>query len=95
MPSRRRLCSMPARMLPGRKSWGRQGRAGRRVAEEASALGGQEVLVAPGPDVPADQLLAAPVIDRGVDQVDPRIENCVEQATGVLVVNRWSSGLSP
>ena len=49
----------------------RRGGAGRRVAEEAPAFGGQEVLVAPVPDVTADQLLAAAVVDRGVDQVDP------------------------
>ena len=35
----------------------------------------------------ADQLLAAPVVDRRVDEVDPLVEHRVEQRAGVLVAD--------
>src|SRR5215472_18325132 len=62
--------------------------AGRRWPEEAAALGGQEVRVAAMAEVPPDELLAAPVVDRCVDQVDPPVEHLVEQPARVLVLHR-------
>jgi hypothetical protein len=55
----------------------RRCRAG-RLADEAAALRGQEVLRAPASDELADQLLALAVVDRGVDVVDPRVQHRVE-----------------
>ena len=45
----------------------------------AAALGGEEELAAARAEVAADQLLAAPVVDRGVDQVDPRVKQLAER----------------
>ena len=93
VPSRRRLCSIPALMFSGRKSWGNGGVApGGRVVEEASALGGQEVLVAAVTDVAADQLFAAAVVDGGVDQVDAPVEHGVEEDASLVIVDRRPRG---
>ena len=60
----------------------------------AAALGGEEELAAARAEVAADQLLAAPVVNRGVDQVDPRVEQLVEQPSGVLVGDRRTAQLA-
>ena len=67
----------------------------RRELEQAAALGGEEVLVAAVGEVAADQLLAAAVVDRGVDQVDAAVEHRVEQPARVVVVDRRAARLAP
>jgi hypothetical protein len=62
----------------------RRRRVGRDL-DQAAALGGEEELVPAVADVRADELLAAAVVGRGVDQVDAAVEDRVEQAPGVLV----------
>ena len=52
-------------------------------AGHAAALRGEEVLGAAVGDEPADQLLAAAVVDRGVDEVDAGVEHGVEQPAGL------------
>jgi hypothetical protein len=39
-------------------------------------------------EMPADEFLAAAVVDRGVDQADPAVEHRAQQPAGLLVVNR-------
>jgi hypothetical protein len=67
-------------------------RAGRRrVVQqrtgEATALGRQEVLVAPVRYVLANALLGDPIVDGGVDKVDAGIERGVKDAVGLLVAD--------
>ena len=72
------------------------GRGGvRRQRQRAAALGGQKVLVAAAADEAADQLLAAPVVDRRVDQIDARVEQLVEEPAGVSVIDRRPAWLAP
>ena len=68
---------------------------GRRVAEQTSALGRQEVVLPAVAEIPADELLAAAVVDRGVDQVDTPIEHRVEQPARVLILDRRAARLAP
>src|ERR1039457_777621 len=42
-----------------------------------------------------DELLAAAVVDRGVDQVDSPVEHRVQQPACLLVVNRGPPGPAP
>ena len=65
---------------------------GWRVARQATAFRGQEVLLAAVTEMPADELLAAAVIDRRVDQVDPAVEHGVQQAARLLIVDGRSPG---
>ena len=59
-------------------------RAG-RDHERAPALGGEEELVPAVADAGADQLLAAAVVGRGIDQVDAAVQNRVQQPARVLI----------
>ena len=52
----------------------------------AAALGGEEELVAAVADVPADPLLAGPVVRGGVDEVDAGVEGGVQHGAGLVVV---------
>jgi hypothetical protein len=61
-----------------------RGRVGREL-DRASAFGGEEELVPAMTDVAADQLLAAAIVGRGVDQVDAAVEGRVQEAARVLV----------
>jgi len=47
-------------------------------ADQTAALAGEVVLGAPGRDVAADALFAQPIVDRGVDVVDPGVEHGVQ-----------------
>ncbi len=47
-------------------------------ADQAAALAGEVIFRAPVPDVTADPLFAHPIVDRGVDVVDPGIEHGVQ-----------------
>ena len=58
------------------------------AAGNAAALRRQEVLGAPVRDAAPDQLLAAPVVDRRVDEVDARVEHGVEDRSRVGLVQR-------
>src|SRR5216684_9214347 len=49
-----------------------------RRGDQAAAFAGEVVLVAAMPDVAADPLLAEPIVDRGVDVVDPGVEHGIE-----------------
>src|SRR5262249_39674025 len=51
----------------------------------APDLGREDVLVAAVCDRCADELLATPVVDRGVDEVDALVEDRVQQRAGFLV----------
>ncbi len=64
----------------------RRSLAGRRLrrAHLASALGGKEVLLTPARDESPDELLAHPVVDGGIDIVDPGIEHGIQDAVGFL-----------
>ena len=53
----------------------------------AAALRREHVLGAAVGDELADQLLAAPVVDRGVDEVDALVEHRVQQPAGVFVAD--------
>jgi hypothetical protein len=66
----------------------------RRRADRAAALRSQEVLVPAVADVPADEFLAAAVVDRGVDQVDPAIEHRAQEPAGLVVADRRASRLA-
>ena len=70
-------------------------RAWRWIADEAPALRREEVLISTTDQVLADQLLATPVVDRGVDQVDALVEHCIEELACVLVGDRRSPRLAP
>ena len=61
---------------------------GWRGAEQAAALGSQEVLVAPVAQVTPDQFLAAAVVDGRVDQVDAAVQHLVEQPSRGVVHDR-------
>ena len=69
--------------------------AAERGTRDASALRGQHVLGAAVGDEPADQLLAATVVDRGVDEVDALVEERVEQSPRVLIVDPRPAWRSP
>ena len=56
-----------------------------RRARNAAALRGEHVLRAAVRDEPADQLLAAPVVDRGVDEVDALVEDGAQQRSRLRV----------
>ena len=43
----------------------------------------------------ADEFLAAPVVNRGVDKVDPLVEHRVEEAAGIIVADVGTCRLSP
>ena len=76
---RLRLCSTAARMFSGVNTCGGPlALGGRRLVHRASALAGEEVLVATLRDVLADQLLGDAVVGRGVDEVDAGVEHRVE-----------------
>ena len=66
-----------------------------RGAGYAAALRGEDVLVAAVRDELADELLAAPVVDRRVDEVDAGVEHGVEQHAGVVVADRRPVGRAP
>jgi hypothetical protein len=67
----------------------------RRCADQAAAFAGEVVLVAAMPDVAADPLLAEPIVDRGVDVIDPGvehgIEDCLRLAFGNFVGTRGAA----
>jgi hypothetical protein len=65
-----------------------------RCAGDAPALRGEDVLVASVGDRVADDVFAAPVVDRGVDEVDTTIEQRIEQGGGVVVVELGSGRLA-
>jgi hypothetical protein len=54
--------------------------SGRRRAEEAPALGRQEIVISTMTDVASDQLLAAAVVDGGVNQIDALISTALSNA---------------
>src|SRR5215471_11877329 len=67
----------------------------RRQLQRAAALGRQEELIPPVTDESADELLAPAVVGRGVDQVDPAVEDRVQQPARVLVCYLRPSGQAP
>ena len=64
-------------------------------AGHAAALGCEHVLRAAVGDELADQLLAAPVVDRRVDEVDALVEHGVEQPAGVVVARSAGRSAAP
>src|SRR5271169_6536448 len=58
-----------------------------RDLDRAPAFGGEEELVPAVAYEGADQLLAAAVVGRGVDQVDAAVEDRVQQAARILIRN--------
>src|ERR1017187_783484 len=68
--------------------------AGRRITQQAAALGRQEVLVAAMAEILPDEFLAPAVVDRGVDQADAPVEDRAEKPARLLVLNPRSPGLA-
>ena len=65
------------------------------AADRATALGRQEELVAPVRDVLPNELLAPPVVDRRVDEVDAGVEHCVQHLARLVVIDGPASISSP
>src|SRR5262249_56382148 len=63
--------------------------------QRAAAFGRKEKLSPPVTDGCADELLAPAVVGRGVDQVDPAVEDRVQQPARVLVCYRRPSRQAP
>src|SRR5579871_4486662 len=51
----------------------------------AAALGGERELAAPSAQVLPDELLAASVVVGGVDEIDPRVQDGIQDRVGLLL----------